>query len=108
VHSAITGPDGGQRESKVRGRAIAGYNLGVQSRYAVAVAVAAALGSNPEPRRFHLFAVDIEQVTVIRYDYATGGQHAALPPRCGIHPPRDTATSRGGDREPATDILVST
>jgi hypothetical protein len=25
VHSAITGPDGGQRESKVRGRAIAGY-----------------------------------------------------------------------------------
>jgi hypothetical protein len=26
--------------------------------------------------------VDIEQVTVIRYDDATGGQHAALPPRC--------------------------
>ena len=82
MHSAITGPDGGQSESKVRGRAIARYNLGVQSRYAVAVAVAAALGSNPEPRRFHLFAVDIEQVTEFRYDDATGGQYAALPPRC--------------------------
>jgi hypothetical protein len=71
-----------ENPGQVRGRAIAGYNLGGQSRYPAAAAVAAALGPDPEPRRFHLFAVDIEQVTVIRYDGATGGQHAALPPRC--------------------------
>jgi hypothetical protein len=92
-------------EFKVRGRSIAEHDRGVQSRYAAAVA--AALGWNPEPGRFHLFAVDIDQVAFIRYDDATGDQHVALwpPPREFIRR-RTTATSLG-DREPATDILVS-
>lgn len=105
VHSAITSRDGGEGEFKVRGRAIAEHDVDVQGRYAAAVA--AALGWDPEPGRFHLFTVDIEQVAFIRYDDATGDRHVAMWP-----PPREfirrgaTATSLGG-REPVTDILLS-
>src|SRR6266702_3188095 len=60
VHSVITSRDGGEGEFKIRGRALAEHDVTIQRRYAAAVA--AALGRAPEPGRFHLFAVDIEQV----------------------------------------------
>ena len=104
VHSAITSRDGGEGEFKIRGRAIAEHDTDVQCRYAAAVA--AALGWNPEPGRFHLFAVDIKQVTFIRYDDATGDQYVAMwpPPREFIR--RGTTATSLGDREFVTDILV--
>jgi Pyridoxamine 5'-phosphate oxidase len=105
VHSVITSRDGGEGEFKVRGRARAEHEARVQRRYAAAVA--AALGWNPEPGRFHLFAVDIEHVTYIRYDDATGDQHVAMwPPPSEFIRRGTTATSLGG-REPATDILAA-
>ena len=105
VHSVITSRDGGEGEYKVRGRAQAEHDAGVQRRYAAAVA--ATLGWNPEPGRFHLFAVDIEQVTFIRYDEATGDQHVAMwpPPREFIR--RGTTATSLGDPEPATDLLIA-
>jgi hypothetical protein len=105
VHSVITSRDGGEGEFKIRGRAMAEHDRGVQSRYAAAVA--AALRWNPEPGRDPLFAVDIDQAAFIRYDDATGDQHGALwpPPRHYIR--RGTTAPSLGDREPATDILVS-
>ena len=104
VHSAITSRDGGPGEFKIRGRAVAEHDHGVQSRYSAAVS--AALGWRPEPGRFHLFAVDIEQVTFIRYDDATGDQQVAMwpPPREFIR--RATSATSLGDREPAADILI--
>ena len=72
VHSIVTGRDGGEGEFKVRGRAQVEHNPSVQRRYADEVA--AALGWQPEPGQFHLFAVDIEDVTFIRYVDATGDQ----------------------------------
>lgn len=105
VHSVITSRDGWEGEFKVRGRARAEHDADVQHRYAAAVA--AALGWDPEPGRFHLFAVDIGQVTFIRYDNATGDQHVAIwpPPREFIR--RGTTATSLGDPEPATDILVT-
>ena len=104
VHSVITSRDGGEGEFKIRGRALAEHDVTVQRRYAAAVS--AALGWNPQPGRFHLFAVDIEQVTFICYDDATGDQHVAMwPPPCEFIRRGTTATSLG-DREPATDLLV--
>jgi hypothetical protein len=44
----------------------------LQRRYAAAVS--ASLGWAPEPGRFHLFRIDIDAVTFIRYDDATGDQ----------------------------------
>jgi hypothetical protein len=51
--------------------------------------------------------VDIEQVTFIRYDDATGDQHVAMwpPPREFIR--RGTTPTSLGDREPATDLLAT-
>lgn len=100
VHSVITGRDGGEGEVKIRGLARAEDDSDVQARYASAVA--AALGWEPEPGRFHLFGVDIRHVTFIEYDDASGGQHVAMLP-----PPREffrrgTSATSVGEPEPLT------
>lgn len=104
VHSVITSRDGGEGEFKIRGRARMEHDLTVQSRYAAAIA--AALGWDPEPGRFHLFAVDIGQVTFIRYDDASGDQHVAMWPPSREFIRRGTTATSLGDREPAADLLV--
>ena len=67
----------------------------------------ASLGWSPEPGRFHLFAVDIGEVTFIRYDDATGDQHVAQwpPPREFIR--RGTTATSLGAFEPAREIIVA-
>ncbi|MGH3095005.1 MAG: pyridoxamine 5'-phosphate oxidase family protein [Streptosporangiales bacterium] len=72
VHSVITGRDGGEGEYKVRGTAHAESDPAVQRRYADAVTES--LGWRPKPGRFHLFSVDLHDVTFIRYVDATGDQ----------------------------------
>jgi Pyridoxamine 5'-phosphate oxidase len=103
VHSVITTRDGGEGELKVRGVARAELDHGVQGRYASAVG--AALGWNPDPGKFHLFAVDIRHVTFIRYDDATGDQHVAMWPPAREFIRRGTSATSVGDPEPVTEIL---
>jgi hypothetical protein len=104
VHNVITSRDGGEGEFKVRGTARPEGGPDVQARYAAAVG--ASLGWTPEPGWFHLFAVDISQVTFIRYDDATGDQHVASwpPPREFVR--RGTTATSLGEPEPAHDILT--
>src|SRR5215467_12909020 len=79
VHSVITSRDGAEGEFKIRGTARAEDDPAVQRRYADAVA--ASLGWSPQPGRFHLFAVNITQVTFITYDPGgSGDQHVAMWP----------------------------
>src|SRR5215475_14150412 len=66
VHSVITSRDGGEGEFKIRGTARPQDDTAVQRRYADSAA--ATLGWQPEPGRFHLFAIDIDHVTFFRYD----------------------------------------
>ena len=47
----------------------------VQAAYAAVVRDH--LGWDPVPGRFHLFRIDVEDVTLIRYDDATGDQFVA-------------------------------
>ncbi|HEU5419081.1 MAG TPA: pyridoxamine 5'-phosphate oxidase family protein [Streptosporangiaceae bacterium] len=103
VHSITTSRDGGEGEVKVRGMARPEHDLAVQGRYAAAVA--ASLGWSPEPGRFHLFEVDIDNVTFIRYDDATGDQTVASwpPPREFIR--RGTSATSVGAPEPIAGIL---
>ena len=105
LHSVITGRDGGEGEFKIRGAARAEPGQGVQRRYASAVA--AELGWDPEPGRFHLFAIGIEQVTFIRYDDATGDQHVVMWPPAREFIRRGTSATSLGDPETASDILVT-
>jgi hypothetical protein len=105
VHSVVTSRDGGEGEFKIRGTARAEGDPHLGRRYAAAAA--ASLGWSPEPGRFHLFAVAIQEVTFIRYDDATGDQHVAQwpPPREFIR--RGTSATSLAAPEPVRDILVA-
>ena len=103
VHSVITSRDGAEGEFKVRGTARAEGDPAVQRRYADAVT--ASLGWNPQPGRFHLFAVDIGAITFIGYDTASGDQHVAMLPSGREFIRRGTSATSVGDPEPVNDIL---
>lgn len=103
VHSVITGPDGSAGELKIRGATRAENDPAVHRRYADMAAER--LGWRPVPGLFHLFEVDIRDVTFIGSDTATSGQHVAMwpPPREFIRP-GDTPTSLG-DPQPVSRII---
>jgi hypothetical protein len=104
VHSIVTSRDGAEGEFKVRGTAQADEDPARQRRYASGVADA--LGWEPEPGRFHLFALDISDVTFIRYDDATGDQFVASWPPAREFVRRGTTATSVGKPEPITDLLV--
>lgn len=81
VHGIVSSRDGAADEYKVRGRAIIEDSAERQRRYADEVTVR--IGWTPEPGRFHLFKVDIADVTFIHYDEKTGEQFVA-PPAFGL------------------------
>lgn len=103
IHSVVTNRDGTEGEFKIRGTARTDNDRAMQRRYADAAA--STLGWDPQPGRFHLFAVDITEVTFISYDPATGNQHVAIwpPPREFIR--RATSATSVGDPEPVNDII---
>ena len=104
VHSVITNRDGVEGEFKLRGTARPENDSSVQRRYADAVA--ATLGWDPQPGRFHLFAVDIGQVTFITYDPGgSGDQHVAMWPPAREFIRRATSPTSVADPEPVSDIL---
>ena len=104
VHSVITSRDGGEGEYKVRGTVHAQPDDAVQRRYAASVADK--LGWQPEPSRFHLFAVDIDAITFIRYDDATGDQFVACWPKEREFVRRGTSATTLGHPEPHHDLLT--
>jgi hypothetical protein len=103
VHSIVTGPDGGDGEIKVRGTAVGVTDPAITTRYADEVS--AALGWSPEPGRFHLFRVDIEDVTYVGYDNATGDQHVARWPEGEEFVRRGTSATSVGEPEPVSELL---
>jgi hypothetical protein len=72
VHSVVRGRDGREGEFKVRGRAVSVRSHALLDGYAAQVRER--LGWEPTPDRVHLFRVDLEDVTFIHYDEATGDQ----------------------------------
>lgn len=103
VHSVITSRDGGEGEYKVRGTARLTDDPAVQRRYAEEVA--RTLGWEPEPGQFHLFAVDVDEVTFIRYDDATGDQYVCRWPEGREFVRRGTTATSVGDPEPRHEFL---
>jgi Pyridoxamine 5'-phosphate oxidase len=101
VHSIVTSRDGGDGELKLRGRALPVDDLDVRARYCDAVAV---LGWRPEEPRFHLFRIDIEDVTLIRYA-PSGDQHVARWPSRTEFVRRETSATSVGPPEPVTDLF---
>lgn len=104
VHSVITGRDGAEGEYKVRGTARAQEDPVVQRRYADAVAKS--LGWRPETGRFHLFTVDLHDVTFIRYVDATGDQYVTRWPQGREFVRHGTSATSLGDPEPHHQLLT--
>lgn len=105
LHSIVTGRDGAAGEYKVRGRAVAESDPGVQSGYAREVR--AQIGWDPVPGKFHLFWVDVNDVTFMRYDHATGDQFVTRWPRCVEFVRRGTSPTTVGDPSPYSGLLVA-
>lgn len=64
VHSVVTDRNGAQGEYKLRGRALPEDDPGVQARFADEAAKR--VGWRAEIGKFHLFRVDVEDITFIR------------------------------------------
>lgn len=103
VHGIVTSREGEAGEFKVRGTARGEDNPDAQRRYADVVA--SSLGWNPEPGRFHLFAIDISHISFISYDAPTGDQHVALWPPAREFIRRGTSATSVGPPEPVTDLI---
>ena len=103
VHNAVANRDDQAGEFKLRGTAENETSPSMQRRYAAEVSQS--FGWNPEPGRFHLFAVGIERVTCIRYDGATGDQHVVLWPPGREFIRRATSATSVGEPELISGIL---
>ena len=103
VHSIVTRPDGGEGELKLRGTAEEVRDEARQRRYADAVA--AALPWTPEVGRFHLFRVEVDDVTYVRYDNASGDQYVVRWPAGTESVRRGTSATTLGEPEPSRGIL---
>jgi hypothetical protein len=101
VHSITTTRDGKEGEVKLRGRAIRIDDSATRARYRDAVAV---LGWQPEEPYFHLFRIEVADVTLIRYA-PTGDQHVARWPSGEEFIRRATSPTSVGDQDPVVDLL---
>jgi hypothetical protein len=102
IHSVVTTRDGSEGEVKLRGHAVAVDDREVRARYCDAVA---ALGWRPEDPWFHLFRVDIEDLTLIRYAQ-TGDQLVVRWPSRTEFVCRETSATSVGEPEPNPDFLA--
>jgi hypothetical protein len=102
LHSIVIGPEAAP-EIKVRGTACAEADREVQRRYAAAAA--ASLGWDPVVGEFTLLRIDIDDVTYIGYDAASGAQHVARWP-AGLEYVRPATTPTSlGPPEPVRRVL---
>jgi hypothetical protein len=104
VHNIITSRTGTDGEFKIRGTASQEKDPAVQRRYADKAA--STLGWNPEPGKFHLFAVNIEHTAVLSYDEPTGDQHVATWPPGREFIRRATSATSLASPEPVTEGLL--
>ena len=104
VHSIVAGREGDEGEFKIRGKAVPEDDEETQKGYAETVA--AVLDWNPEPGRFHLFWIDIEQIAFIRYDAETADQYVTTWPPGDEFVRRGTSATSVGAPEPRRELLL--
>jgi hypothetical protein len=104
VHNIVTSRDGIAGEFKVRGRAQPVEDEASQQHYVTAVREQ--LGYRMIVGRFHLFTVDIHDVTFIRYDGETGDQYVARWPDAHQFVRRSDSATSVGPPEATTEALV--
>jgi hypothetical protein len=101
VHNIVTGPQDPGGEIKLRGRAISINDAELRGRYCEAVSV---LGWRPEEPHFHLFRIDVRDVTYVGY-HPNGDQQVARWPARVEFLRRATSATSVGDPEPMSDLF---
>jgi len=104
VHSIVTSREGTAGEYKLRGRAVPEPDPQVQQDYARAVAEQ--IGWEPEVGRFHLFWIDLNDITFVRWDNATNDQYLTRWPGNQEFVRRGTSATSNGPPEPYSELLV--
>jgi Pyridoxamine 5'-phosphate oxidase len=103
VHNIVTSRDGSDGEFKVRGRAVleTGRSLNEQ----VARTISEQLGWSPVPGMFHLFRVDVDDVTAMRWDDANNDQHMTRWPASVEQVRHGTSATSLGPASPHRELL---
>ena len=102
VHSVVTSRDGGGGEFKVRGLAL--LETG-QVEQGYADVVAKELRWTPVVGKFHLFRVEVEDITYIRWA-DSNDQYVTRWPPASEYLRRGTSPTSVGPPEPINDLLV--
>ncbi|HUA44886.1 MAG TPA: hypothetical protein VMA77_06645 [Solirubrobacteraceae bacterium] len=103
VHSIVTVRSGASGEYKLRGQTVEEPSRQVQEVYAEQVRNR--IGWDPVPGRFHLFRVDVGDVTFVRYEEASGNQFMSRWPSKREFVRRGTSPTSLGDPEPYRDLF---
>jgi len=103
LHNIVTSPQDPRGEIKLRGLAVAVDDAELRGRYREVVA--SELGWRPEEPYFHLFRIDVREVTFIRYLAPGGDQHVARWPSRTEYLRRATSATSVGDPEPISDLF---
>lgn len=103
VHSIVSSRDGADGEFKVRGRAVAEDEPALNAR--IAEAIARTLGWRPEPGKFHLFRIDVEDVTFMHWDGRNNDQYLTRWPEGREQVRRGTSATSNGPPEPHHEFL---
>jgi hypothetical protein len=103
VHSIVTGREGTDGEIKVRGRAVREDEPQLNAR--VAGVIADELGWRPEAGRFHLFRIEVDEVTFIRWDGTNNDQYMSRWPEGREQIRRGTSATSNGPPEPHRELF---
>lgn len=103
VHGIVTDRDGDAGEYKVRGEAIPENSSERHQSYADEITKH--VDWRPDPGRFHLFRIEISDVTFIRYEEATGDQFIARWPANEEFVRRGTTATTLGPPQPHHEFL---
>jgi hypothetical protein len=102
IHSIITTREGSDGEVKLRGHAVEIVDRDVRAGYCAAVST---LGWRPEEPWFHLFRIDIEDLTFIRYA-PSGDQYVVQWPARTEFVRHETSATSVGAPEPNPDFFA--
>jgi hypothetical protein len=103
VHSVVTNRDGGDGEFKLRGRAVPEDEPELNAR--IAHVITEELGWSPDVGKFHLFRVDVDDVTFIHWDDRTNDQYMTRWPEGREQVRRGTSATSNGPAEPHREFL---
>jgi len=102
VQSIVTNRDGREGQYKVRGRAVRETDPSLNER--AAETIAAQLGWRPVAGRFHLFRIDIDDISFIRWG-DNNDQFLTRWPEGGEQVRRGTSATNVGHPEPYAEFL---